>query len=579
MGVGGTNVASLYALLGFKVDSGSLKTANKAVREFGSSTQSMLGTLTKGYLGLRAIQAVTSFGTGILSYTADIEMLTTQFEVMLGSADKAKNFMKEIIDVASVTPFRTKDLADGARLMMAFGMQVEDTIPLMMALGDITQGDKNRFNQFNLGFSQMIAANKLNGQDLKQMVDAGYNPLKSISEMKKITYDQAAGMMWRGEIKPSDVIAAIKRDTEKGGKFYEGMLKGGQTLPGLWSTVLDNINLVQLSLGEKLLPQLKELAKYTIQFLEKMREFAESSTWLNTMFDGINSAVKSIMSTILKGMTDMSGGASGVMDVIARGIAVVAHGLARLIGAFMWGVAPIVQYFSETALGADAIAESMSWADKVTLVIAGNLRTVADVLVDLIIFAKDFFKVLNAISYLIPPLLIARGLYAVYSSTKNNDVMPYMSETDSIKARRTKDLKDQIEGDKKSLEELPKTWSKFALAAPGGKGRYDKQKQEYEDRIKTNEEELREWSFIMPTKKNAALSMGYEDYMKADPFGLKKGAKSIRAEITNHITINAKPGGDGKTTLTPDALADAMDTMMTRSLFNVNLGRVINAAL
>ena len=74
------------------------------------------------------------------------------------------------------------DLAGGAQTMLAFNIEAEKVIPILKQIGDISMGDRDRFNSLVLAFSQMSATGKLMGQDLLQMINAGFNPLAIISE-------------------------------------------------------------------------------------------------------------------------------------------------------------------------------------------------------------------------------------------------------------------------------------------------------------------------------------------------------------------------------------------------------------
>ena len=64
---------------------------------------------------------------------------------------------------------------------MSFGMSAEEAQIRMKQLGDISQGDAEKFKSLTLAFAQMSSTGKLTGQDLMQMINAGFNPLEEIS--------------------------------------------------------------------------------------------------------------------------------------------------------------------------------------------------------------------------------------------------------------------------------------------------------------------------------------------------------------------------------------------------------------
>lgn len=66
-------------------------------------------------------------------------------------------------------------------MMLSFGIAQDRIMPNIKALGDIAMGDRNKLNSLTLAFSQMTASGRLMGQDLLQMINAGFNPLSEIS--------------------------------------------------------------------------------------------------------------------------------------------------------------------------------------------------------------------------------------------------------------------------------------------------------------------------------------------------------------------------------------------------------------
>ena len=55
-------------------------------------------------------------------------------------------------------------------------------MPMLRAIGDISMGDTQKLQSLTLAFAQMSSTGKLMGQDLLQMINAGFNPLSVISE-------------------------------------------------------------------------------------------------------------------------------------------------------------------------------------------------------------------------------------------------------------------------------------------------------------------------------------------------------------------------------------------------------------
>ena len=90
-------------------------------------------------------------------------------------------------------------------------------------------------------FGQVKSQGKLMGQDLLQMINAGFNPLKVISEQTGESVASLEDKMAKGQISFEDVAGAMEYATSKGGMFYNGMEKQSKTFSGMMSTLKDNV--------------------------------------------------------------------------------------------------------------------------------------------------------------------------------------------------------------------------------------------------------------------------------------------------------------------------------------------------
>lgn len=216
-----------------KLDNSGLK---KGVDNIESSFSKLKGSIAKvvGVLGLGKLAK-----DGI-QYNATIEQLATSFEVMTGSATKAKDVVEELKRFGAETPYELLGLANTTQLLMQYGFTADDAIETTKQLGDISQGSADKMTSIATGFAQMSSAGKVNLQDIKQMINGGFNPLQEISkstgESMASLYDRVSkGTMSIDEIKDSMV-----RATSAGGQFYKSMEKQSQTLNGQISTLKDN---------------------------------------------------------------------------------------------------------------------------------------------------------------------------------------------------------------------------------------------------------------------------------------------------------------------------------------------------
>lgn len=186
-----------------------------------------------------------SIGAGIVAvgvkYNAQMEQYNAGFTTMLGSAEKAQKLMGDLKGFAAKTPFELTDLANASTTLLAFGEDVEQLMPDLKMLGDISLGNAEKFKGLALVFGQVQSQGRLMGQDLLQMINQGFNPLQIISEKTGKSVATLKDEMAKGQITFEMVADAMKTATSEGGQFYNAMATQSKTLTGQWSTLKDNV--------------------------------------------------------------------------------------------------------------------------------------------------------------------------------------------------------------------------------------------------------------------------------------------------------------------------------------------------
>lgn len=198
---------------------GILRAITQSAKKEGEDIDNIFKNIGKTIIGVFTVQQAANFARQIVNVRGEIESLQKSFEILAGKQWGAKLFT-EIKDFAVNTPMMMNDIAKGAQTLLSFNVAAEEVMPILRAIGDISMGDAQKFNSLTLAFSQMSSTGKLMGQDLLQMINAGFNPLsviaektgKSIGELKE---EMSAGSLSAGEIKQAFMDA-----TAEGGKFY-----------------------------------------------------------------------------------------------------------------------------------------------------------------------------------------------------------------------------------------------------------------------------------------------------------------------------------------------------------------------
>lgn len=280
------NLFTLMATIGLNASNfvQGIRSATSAGQQFASDTSKSIsaGIVAMGNLMAKAVEVagktVIDLGKMGLEYNSQMENYTTNFRVMLGSEEAAVEKVAELREMAAATPFGMEDLAAGTQTLLQFGIEANEVTGILSMLGDVSLGDKNKLNSLTLAFAQMSSTGKLTGQDLNQMINAGFNPLQVIAEetgasigdlkekmadgkgsrdfqkqikaaqkeVKKFGDEASLGAKLlaqigtEGEISADLVAKAFELATNEGGQFYNGMEEASKTLSGQLSTLEDN---------------------------------------------------------------------------------------------------------------------------------------------------------------------------------------------------------------------------------------------------------------------------------------------------------------------------------------------------
>lgn len=176
-----------------------------------------------------------------VEYNARMEQYTTSFTTMLGDQARAQQLVNDLKVEAAKTPFGIEDLASNMQTLLSFGMSLEDAQKHLHEIGDISQGDAVKMESLTLAFAQMSSTGKLTGQDLLQMINAGFNPLEEISRKTGKSIGELKEEMAQGAISADTVADAFASATVEGGRFHGAMEAQSQTFSGQLATMQDGI--------------------------------------------------------------------------------------------------------------------------------------------------------------------------------------------------------------------------------------------------------------------------------------------------------------------------------------------------
>jgi|GEM_PF-682442 len=186
-------------------------------------------------IGAVATGAVTQFG---INFNASMEQARIGFTTMLGSAEKADRFLRELAGFAKNTPFDFPGLRSTAQTMMALGFEAEEIIPTLTAIGDAMAAmgkDQAAIDRIIAQMGQIKTTGRATWEDIKVMSENGVKALDYLAEGLGTTVADVRDRMKDGAI---DADTAIRIITEGMEKDFGGMMKDMETT---WNGMVSNI--------------------------------------------------------------------------------------------------------------------------------------------------------------------------------------------------------------------------------------------------------------------------------------------------------------------------------------------------
>lgn len=228
---------------------GILHSIGRTAQQEGDNIDAAFRKVGMTIAGVFTAQKALEFGRSIIDVRKEIEGFEISFRTLLGNKEKADALFSQIRDFAVKTPLQLKDLSSAAQTLLSFNIEEAEIMPMLRAIGDISMGDTQKLQSLTLAFAQMSSTGKLMGQDLLQMINAGFNPLSVISEKTGKSIGVLKDEMSKGAISAEMVKQAFIDATAEGGKFHGMLEQQSQGIAGSISNLQGAVDDMMNDLG------------------------------------------------------------------------------------------------------------------------------------------------------------------------------------------------------------------------------------------------------------------------------------------------------------------------------------------
>lgn len=205
----------------------------------------MLSATLLGGLGFEQLAG------SIFNTRSQFQQLEISFNTMLGSADKSKQLMDELIQTAAHTPFDMSSITGGAKQLLAYGTEAKDVNKTLVQLGDIASGLNIPLGELVYLYGTTVSQGRMFTMDLRQFMGRGVPLAEELGKILHQNTTEVQESVSKGKVTSDIFKEAIANMTQAGGRFGGLMEQQSKTLEGQWSNIGDSIQQMFNEIGKK----------------------------------------------------------------------------------------------------------------------------------------------------------------------------------------------------------------------------------------------------------------------------------------------------------------------------------------
>lgn len=244
----GDNKNFLNALNGAR--DGVRRTA-RDIEQSGLSIEQMFNRIQQAAAISLAGFSVKEFVQKVVQVRGEFQQLEVAFTTMLGSAEKANALMQQLVKTAAVTPFDLQGVTQGAKQLLAYGIEAEKVNDVLVHLGDIAAGLSLPLNDLVYLYGTTMTQGRMFTQDLRQFMGRGIPLADELAKQFGVTKDKVGELVTAGKVGAEEFNKAIMSMSSEGGKFAGLMEAQSKTITGQISNIEDAIDSMFNNIGQQ----------------------------------------------------------------------------------------------------------------------------------------------------------------------------------------------------------------------------------------------------------------------------------------------------------------------------------------
>lgn len=228
-----------------------VRQTQQVVEQSGQGIEQMFAGIKSAAVSALGAFSAQQFASKVMDVRGQFQQLEVAFETMLGSAEKANSLMGQLVKTAAVTPFDLQGVANGAKQLLAYGIQADDVNETLVRLGDIAAGLSMPLNDLVYLYGTTMVQGRMFTMDLRQFQGRGIPIADELAKQFGVAKEKVGELVTAGKVGSEEMKKAIISMTSEGGKFAGLMEKQSHTITGQISNIEDAVDTMFNEIGKK----------------------------------------------------------------------------------------------------------------------------------------------------------------------------------------------------------------------------------------------------------------------------------------------------------------------------------------
>lgn len=360
------------------------------IKSVASNISSAADSITSKLFNIKSLVAGVATGTVVqqsVGIVVDRQNITSQFEVLLGSAEKANERVSELTDFAGMTPFTRDEIFAASKQLQVFTGDALSTGDSLRIIGDVAAGTGQQFEDVALWTGRLYDAMK-SGRTVGEMTSR-------LQEMGAISGEDRTKIEKLAE--SGEDITQTWTEVEKIFSRYDGTMEKLSNNLGNMLTSLKSFatNSIFLPLGEGIASGLQPA-------IQKFRDFRKSNKEdVTAMGEVINNFAEKICVPLFNKIEQGA-------EFAIKAIASLKDGMSGLNK--LKGTSPLL----------DKLIEAINFVVSHKETFIGAAKGIAAAMGG-IVAAGKFTKIISALSELLNPLTLVTVAFGILFNALKND--------------------------------------------------------------------------------------------------------------------------------------------------------------